>query len=184
MAYALIQEGAVAQYPYSRPQFRRDNPQTSFPRGAPLPLEGVTGALHEVVQAERPETTGTQIAVPDAAPTLVDGAWVLGWTVRDKTADEIAAERESMKTSRQRFAFNSARAGIVSPIEAEKWGGGVELPSNISGLIDAAYQDPLARLEARLHALTADEINRLHPIILMLQVELDLSDEVVDGLFE
>lgn len=95
MQYALIQNNTVAQFPYSETQFRRDNPRTSFPRKLTLPAEGQNGTLVEVVEAGRPTVTNVQVVVPDATPALVGGVWTLGWSVRDKTTEEIEAEHQA-----------------------------------------------------------------------------------------
>ena len=44
-------------------------------------------------ETTRPDTTSEQVATRDAAPTIVDGASVFGWTVRAKTADEFDAAK-------------------------------------------------------------------------------------------
>ena len=55
-------------------------------------------------EATRPDTTSEQVATRDETPTIVEGASVFGWTVRDKTADELAAEviskRQGMSCSK------------------------------------------------------------------------------------
>jgi hypothetical protein len=55
-------------------------------------------------EATRPDTTPEQVATRDETPTIVEGASVFGWTVRDKTADELAAEviskRQGMSCSK------------------------------------------------------------------------------------
>jgi hypothetical protein len=55
-------------------------------------------------EATRPDTTSEQVATRDGTPTIVEGASVFGWTVRDKTADELAAEviskRQGMSCSK------------------------------------------------------------------------------------
>lgn len=181
MAYALIKDGAVAEYPYSLRQFRQANPQTSFPRGAALPLVGQNGTLVEVTEGDRPEATAAQIAVPEATPALENGKWVRGWTVRDKTADEIAADRENMRIPRGDFAVAAAKAGIVTDAEAINWAGGTSLPAGIeSAFSGLPVGDQLA---ARVEALTVSHIRRTAPLILMLQGALSLTDAQVDALF-
>jgi hypothetical protein len=94
---ALIQNGAVAQFPYSLAQMKRDNPNVGFPRNASLPFEGPNGTLVDVVQADMPAFAAGQKAVPDTSPSLANGEWVLGWTVQAMTSEEIAAEHERMR---------------------------------------------------------------------------------------
>jgi len=102
MQYALIRNDTVATFPYSETQFRRDNPRTSFPKKMKLPVDAQNGTLVAVVEADRPTVTDAQVLIPDATPTLVDGTWVLGWTVRDKTAEEIAEAVDQARADAKR----------------------------------------------------------------------------------
>ncbi|MDF9301601.1 hypothetical protein P5P81_03255 [Tritonibacter mobilis] len=178
---ALIQNGAVAQFPYSLAQMKRDNPGTSFPRRVDLPFEAVVGALVDVIQEDRPAVPDGSVAVPNAAPALVGGNWVLGWTVRAKTPEEVAAERDAMSVPRGQFAVAAAGAGLVTEQEALNWAGGNSLPATVNAVIDALPQ--AEQLPARVEALTALNVQRMHPLVLMLQASLGLTDEQTDGLF-
>ncbi|WP_416368573.1 hypothetical protein [Tritonibacter mobilis] len=102
---ALIQNGAVAQFPYSLAQMKQDNPNVGFPRNVSLPFEGPNGTLVEVVQADMPTLAAGQKAVPDTSPSLANGEWVLGWTVQAMTSEEAQAEHEKMRAE-----VNSERA--------------------------------------------------------------------------
>lgn len=88
---ALIQNGEVAEFPYTEAQFRADNARTSFQRAITRPFEAGNGTLVDVVRAAKPDVSSGQVAVPAAAPTLVNGTWTLGWVVRSLTDEEIAA---------------------------------------------------------------------------------------------
>lgn len=113
MQYALIQDNTVAQFPYSETQFRRDNPNTSFPKPIKTPTEAQNGTLVAVTEAGRPTVTDTQVAVPDATPTLVDGKWVRGWTVRDKTAEELAEDLDRKKATIKARRDKAMEAGTT-----------------------------------------------------------------------
>jgi hypothetical protein len=52
-----------------------------------------------------PDTTSEQVATRDDTPTIVDGASVFGWTVRDKTSDE----------------FDEAKATKLSELATIRW---------------------------------------------------------------
>lgn len=99
MTYVKSAEG-VLTYPYSLDQLRQDNPNTSFP-------EDLSDALLESYGVypvtELPEPTydlSMQVASRDTLPSEVDGVWVLDWTVREKTPQELAAEQAAMVFAR------------------------------------------------------------------------------------
>ena len=87
--YVKISNGAVDQYPYTVGNLRRDNPNTSFPKNPSSELLEDWG-LYSVVVADVPSyNERTQKTTQGAAPSLVDGAWTIGFTVEDKTSEEI-----------------------------------------------------------------------------------------------
>lgn len=86
----------VDQFPYTIGQLRRDNPNTSFPKTIPDATLAAFN-VYQVTQAAAPAYDATtQKLVTDAAPTLIDGAWVLSTSVVDMTADEITQNDESV----------------------------------------------------------------------------------------
>ncbi|MCP3878341.1 MAG: DUF4376 domain-containing protein [Sulfitobacter sp.] len=103
---ALIKDGAVAQFPYSVAQMKRDNPDVGFPPDFAPPFEAPNGTLVNVSQAEMPEAGIGQKIVGETTPTLVDSEWVLGWSVEDMTPDElsadVAARRRAVDAERDR----------------------------------------------------------------------------------
>jgi len=95
--HVKLTNGNVDQFPYTIGQFRRDNPNTSFPKQI---SEDMLAAydVFKVRTADKPDyNTDTQFLQSDNAPTLVDGSWVLGVTVVNKS--EAAAE-ESIRMKR------------------------------------------------------------------------------------
>ena len=84
-----VTNGNVDTYPYSVGQLRRDNPNTSFPKQIPSEMLESYG-VYTVVYTDMPSIDArTQKTEQEAAPTLVDGSWTVGWTTTDKTAEEI-----------------------------------------------------------------------------------------------
>lgn len=81
-----ITDGAPAAY--SIADLRSDNPGTSFPRRMNDAFLAGWGVYPYTVADKPDHNPATQIAEPGGF-TNIDGAWVRGWTVRDKTADEI-----------------------------------------------------------------------------------------------
>ncbi len=81
--------GSVDTYPYNVGQLRRDNPNTSFPKRIPDEMLAEWG-VYPVAVADMPSfTERTQTVAQDAAPTGSGSSWSIGWTVSDKTAEEV-----------------------------------------------------------------------------------------------
>lgn len=100
--YALIKDGAIAAYPYSFTQLRRDNPLTGFPK---RPSDDLLAAwdVYPVTDTPRPEHDPMTQVVEPGEVTQVDGAWVRGWTVRDRRPEEYpiqSAEQARMEVVR------------------------------------------------------------------------------------
>ena len=85
--YIKLTNGIPTEYTIGR--LRRDNPNTSFPKiisEARLAFYNV----YPVVEADEPSyDERTQTVHRNADPTLIDGVWTYGWTVSDKSAEEI-----------------------------------------------------------------------------------------------
>lgn len=119
MSYVKITNGAVAKYPYSTGQLRRDNPNVSFPRNIPLEIMRRYGMRPVTTEAMPDYDPLTQKVVTATTPTrnvvrlmteedatdpitnevntdlvgtpIYGNDWVLTRTVVDLTADEITA---------------------------------------------------------------------------------------------
>ena len=93
-----IENGAVAQYPYSLKTFREENPNTSFPQKMTDELlEGY--GVYRVWIEERPSYDWkTKTVDQDAQPTLdtSDHRWTVRWTVRSLTDDELTELKEQV----------------------------------------------------------------------------------------
>jgi len=92
--------------PYGLRQLKEDNPDTSYP--AKMTDEDFEAlGIYRVVYEEQPEVTHSQTFEPENTPVLVNNVWTLGWTVRDKTADEIADEGTGVRYMRDELLANS-----------------------------------------------------------------------------
>lgn len=89
--YALIQDAAIREYPYSVAQLRNDNPQTSFPVEMPNAALAEWG-VYPVMPAPQPECNPRTHKVEESTPAKQAGAWVQVWGVVPLTAEEIAAQ--------------------------------------------------------------------------------------------
>ena len=98
MAFALIAEGAVTDYPVTAIQVRRRFPNTSFPQnmeGADLSDFGVA----VVAEADKPSFDVATQRIEEATPTLVDGTWTQAWSVVDLDATETQKVTDSAAAS-------------------------------------------------------------------------------------
>ena len=88
--YVKIVDNAIDRYPYTLEQLRKDNPSVSFPKVMSDNLLESYG-IYIVTQLNTPNINKrTQKYTANAAPTLVDGAWTIGWTTSNKSSDEIS----------------------------------------------------------------------------------------------
>ena len=120
MSYVKITNGAVAKYPYSTGQLRRDNPNVSFPRNIPVEIMRRYGMRPVTTEAMPDYNPLTQKVTTATTPTrnvvrlmteadatdpitnevntdlvgtpIYGNDWVLTRTVVDLTADEIAEQ--------------------------------------------------------------------------------------------
>jgi hypothetical protein len=93
--FALIENDAVSQYPYTVTDLRLANPGTSFPN-TPSDETLADFGLYRVAQVAVPQVQSGQVAV-EGTPVLVSGQWTQVWTLRDKTPGELAAEMQALK---------------------------------------------------------------------------------------
>ena len=89
--HVKITNGTVDTYPYNVGQLRRDNPNTSFPKQIPDEMLESYG-VYTVVYTDVPSINDrTQKAEQASSPSLIDGAWTIGWTTSSKTSEETQA---------------------------------------------------------------------------------------------
>ena len=88
--HVKITNGTVDTYPYSVGQLRRDNPQTSFPKQIPDEMLASFNVYPVTVENMPSINDRTQKQEQQSIPSLVDGVWTVGWSVSDKTSDEIS----------------------------------------------------------------------------------------------
>jgi len=87
--FALIENGAVKQYPYSINDIKRANLNTSFPADVSDTLMAEYGAMR-VYFATQPTLSDTQVLVEDTPVFDVDAQrWTQVWQVREMTTEEV-----------------------------------------------------------------------------------------------
>lgn len=183
--YAKVENGLVVEYPYTNKKLRKDNPLVGFPKDLTDDIRLEHGMVEVVVEAA-PTVTSSQKLTQDTTPALVDGTWTLGWTVSDKTAEEVTKEVEdsrlAMVLTRGEFALSAHKAGLLTEAEALAWAGGTALPPSIIAIIDSLLP-PSVRLKYKLEALSVANVRRTATLFLRLKDSMGLTDEQADNLF-
>jgi hypothetical protein len=92
--YVKVTDGAVDVFPYPLHRLKTDFPNTSFPKQLTSSLLSDFG-IEEVTVTDAPSINElTQKIDRETTPALTDGTWTVGWTVTDKTQDEIDYDAE------------------------------------------------------------------------------------------
>ena len=87
--YVKITNGNVDTYPYNVGRLRRDNPNTSFPKRISDGTLAAWGVYPVEVKSPPNYNDRTQRLVENTQPHMENGNWCLGWSVSDKTVDEV-----------------------------------------------------------------------------------------------
>jgi len=103
--YVKITSGSVDQYPYTIGQLRRDNSNVSFPKQISSRILQKYGVHEVTIDASPSYNEKTHKAEQNDAPTLIDGSWVLGWAVSEKTSEE-ATQYNEMISAQNRTTRN------------------------------------------------------------------------------
>jgi len=112
--HALIENGAVKQYPYGLGQLKAANPLTSFPAQATDEMLASYG-VQRVFFSTPPTITDTQV-LEEGTPVFADDRWTQVWAVRDMTAEEVASRNDAQaaQVRAERNAKLSASDWVVS----------------------------------------------------------------------
>jgi hypothetical protein len=108
--YVKATNEIVEIYPYSIGKLRKDNPNTSFPKNPSAEMLA-NWNVYPVTVAQEPSIDNTQKAYQNSEPSFIDDSWILGWTVVEKTQEEITEENnrkaESIRSERNTFLLLS-----------------------------------------------------------------------------
>ena len=99
MYYVKANNSSVVKFPYSIDDLKNDNSNTSFPVDVPVATLADWG-VYPVEVSSKPDVAHDQDAVVNSMPDYADGAWVLGWTVQQKTDQEIAQLADEIRVER------------------------------------------------------------------------------------
>jgi hypothetical protein len=122
--FALIENGAVKQYPYSLKEIRLANRNTSFPDTVSDATMAEYGAMR-VYFSTPPELTDTQLS-EEATPVFdVDAQrWSQGWMVRELTAEELLqrnTKRDEELLQRNITQTNAVRVARNNMLKDSDW---------------------------------------------------------------
>jgi hypothetical protein len=97
--HALIENGAVKQYPYNLAQLKQANPNCSFPKNPGDDVLEVFG-MQRVFFSTPPAVSSEQV-LEEQTPVFDTDAqrWSQVWSVRDMTEEEIAARNAAQEAS-------------------------------------------------------------------------------------
>lgn len=130
MTYALIQDGAVIEYPVYAGDIMLRFPNTSFP----VPFEPPAG--YEPVLDTPPPSVDYRKNVTTGTPVLLGDGWTRQWVVSDATAEQIQ-DRVNVKSEEVR----SIRDSLLSDCD---WTQLRDAPGNQA--VWAAYRQELRDL--------------------------------------
>jgi len=124
--HVKLTNGNVDTYPYNVGQLRRENPNTSFPKKVPDEVLAEWGVYTVTVEDQSTYVERTQVCTRNAQPVLTNGVWAVGWTVTDKTAEEVQEYDDNVAASNR-----STRDSLLSdsdwtqvadaPVDATAW---------------------------------------------------------------
>jgi len=146
MSLVKITSGSVDTYPYSVGQLRRDNPNTSFPKQIPSEMLESYG-VYTVVYTDMPSIDDrTQKVEQEATPSLVAGAWTVGWTTSDKTAEEVQeyddTHAASVRSERDALLSQSDWTQVSdAPVDAAAWATYRQALRDITDHVNFPYLD-------------------------------------------
>ena len=100
MIYVKTINGVLDKFPYNLGDFRRDNPNISFPPAITEDTLNLFG-VYAVVETDIPEYDKfTEIVEPDTVPVKIDNSWILEYKVKKKKQQDaensIRAERNRL----------------------------------------------------------------------------------------
>jgi len=148
--FALIENGAVKQYPYSLKEIRLANRNTSFPDTVSDATMAEYGAMR-VYFSTPPELTDTQLS-EEATPVFdVDAQrWSQGWMVREMTAEELLqrnTKRDEELLQRNITQTNAVRVARNNMLKDSDWTQLVDSPADKTAW--AVYRQALRDVTAQ-----------------------------------
>lgn len=124
--HALIENGAVKQYPYNIAQLKQANPNSSFPKNPSDALLAEFG-VQRVFFSTPPAVANEQV-LEEQTPVFDTEAqrWAQVWSVRNMTTDEILARNDAQAASvrserNDKLAESDWTQVIDAPVDQAAW---------------------------------------------------------------
>lgn len=99
--FVKVQNGEIAEFPYSVGALRRDNPNISFPKHVPLETMAQFGMFPVEYEADPEHDPETQQVEQNRCPALQNGKWIITKSIVPLTAEQLE-ERSRAKASEVR----------------------------------------------------------------------------------
>jgi hypothetical protein len=97
--FVKVNNGQAETYPHTIGRLRRDHPNTSFPKRLSDELLAEYDLYRVDSEPQPVYDDKTERVAQDSMPTLIDGKWVIGWTVYQKEQEQIDRESEAQAES-------------------------------------------------------------------------------------
>jgi hypothetical protein len=133
--YAKINNQIVEKFPYSIGDWRKDNPQTSFPKN-PSNATLAEWNVFPVISTSANYDPATQIATQQGCVYNEQlQRWETDWIIRDKTAEELAEDLSVAKSKKREEIKQAFATEELQPVESLtiQWNGGYDSALKMDG---------------------------------------------------
>ena len=104
--YVKAIDQKVIKFPYTRNDLKKDYPNVSFPKNPHQEVLSDRG-VYIVAFDDPPIANQGQVVEQASEPEYDDGRWVLKYTVRDMTEEELSHQGELVRADRNRLLSES-----------------------------------------------------------------------------
>ena len=119
--YVKASNQVVERFPYTIGDFKKDYPNTSFPKEINDTQLSEWG-VERVTLAPMIDVPAGKVAVQNSKPDYEEGKWVLNWTVRDYAQNEINGISEMVRMDRNRLLSESDWTQLPdAPVDSQAW---------------------------------------------------------------
>ena len=117
--HVKLTNGQVEKFPYTLGNLRRDKLPTTFPKDIPDWMLADNNVYPVTRSAKPTYDESAHALVRSLAPTLIDGAWVIGYTVENKPQDQAEA---AVRNQRDRLLQETDKMTLSDrPAMSEDW---------------------------------------------------------------
>ena len=179
MKYRKRTDGSLV----TKSQLIAENTNTSLPKvWTSVTLEFL--GVDPVLASPKPDVGDYEVAVGDGAVKTEEGNWVDAWKVQP-VFPEYTNDDGVVVTEEEQIAAYEAQKAAERRSKMECTPRQARLALASAGLYEAVQTSVAAvSNEARIEWEYATMIERTNPIIVGMQMELGISDEALDGLFD